>query len=400
MPSLTQDTTTLTDDLNLLNTEEDVEVSDAVASGLEQEEVPEEAEEEVEESSEESSEVEEETEQPKVDLPFNRPTIKEIKAKYPEFFKDFPDLKDAFFREQQYTTLFPTVEDAKEAFDDNEAFATLSDASLAGDSGPILESLKKTDPKAYETFSLSFLPNLYKESPEVYQTIISPLFENFFRAAYKSGDENMKNSAINLAAYFFDDANAAEKSVKNEKTISKSIQVTEEQNKLKETQNNNFATAFRAASSDVQVRLDRSLDNLIGKDFDPNKSFTDFTKSAAIKEVRDRINKQLASDKGHMQLMANRWKKARSNGYSEPEKVKIISTFLSRAKVLIPSIREEVRSAALGKSIRQSEDKLKRIGETHKEVVSAGRVSKSESAATNHTKKDFRKMTDAEILAL
>src|ERR1700694_5184007 len=34
--------------------------------------------------------------------PFNRPSIKEIKAIYPDFFEKFPDIKEAIFREAAF----------------------------------------------------------------------------------------------------------------------------------------------------------------------------------------------------------------------------------------------------------------------------------------------------------
>src|SRR5438445_13483185 len=49
-------------------------------------------------------------------IPFDRPTIKAIKAEFPEFFNKFPELKESYLREIEFTKIFPTVEDAKEAF--------------------------------------------------------------------------------------------------------------------------------------------------------------------------------------------------------------------------------------------------------------------------------------------
>jgi len=84
------------------------------------EEVPEEKEEEKkeEEKKEEAKEEEEEEEEEELELGPRRPSFKEIKEKYPDFFKTFPELREAFFRESEYTKIFPTVEDAKEALED------------------------------------------------------------------------------------------------------------------------------------------------------------------------------------------------------------------------------------------------------------------------------------------
>src|SRR5437763_300329 len=68
----------------------------------------------VEEEEDKGPEKEEEEEEEEHGI-VGRPTFKDIKAKYPNLFKDFPDLRDMVFRERDYSELFPTVEDAKEA---------------------------------------------------------------------------------------------------------------------------------------------------------------------------------------------------------------------------------------------------------------------------------------------
>ena len=40
---------------------------------------------------------------------------KEILTKYPNLFKDFPYLEKAYYREQQFTEIYPTIDDARAA---------------------------------------------------------------------------------------------------------------------------------------------------------------------------------------------------------------------------------------------------------------------------------------------
>ena len=213
-------------------------------------------EEEDEKDSKTVDEEKEDTEQEEVDaepvqIPFDRPSIKAINEKFPGFFKEFPQLKDAIFREARFTSYFPTVDDAKEAFEDNEAFTNLSDSALSGDSAPLLDSIFKTDAKAGLAFSVSFLPNLYKKDPEAYSQTVTPLFENFLRQVYKSNDESMKNSAINAASFLWGED--AESIVIGKKTLSKAIQISEDIKKEKETKDNNASSAFRSSASNVST---------------------------------------------------------------------------------------------------------------------------------------------------
>lgn len=380
------------EDLNELNTgSEDVEVEEN-EDAEEEEEVDSDAVASDEEE-EESEEIEEEEEEP-VKIPFSRPSIKEIKAKYPEFFSDFPDVKDSIFREAQFTKLFPTVEDAQEAFTDNEAFGVLSEAALSGDSTPIIDSLEKTDPKALAAFAGSFLPALYKKNQEIYSTIVTPLFESFFRHVYKTGDENMKNSAINLAEEFFgkDDGEA---SATGKKTLSRITQITEEQKQAKLASEAQNATAFRSAASYVSDEVGKSMRVLVGKDFDPNKVFTPTVRRMLIEDIVKRIDRQLTSDKAHETVMGARWKRARSSGFSSDEKAKIISTYLARAKSLISPVREKVRREAMGKTEKDTERTSEKIRKTVSPKETNGGRSNGRPAGPA---KDYSKMSDLDIL--
>src|ERR1017187_4858994 len=96
------------DDANLLD--ETTEESDAAASEetLDDDGNPiiakpakeEDANEEDEDT--EESDTEEESDKEKPQVPFDRPSISEIRAKYPDFFKDFPALKESYFREIKF----------------------------------------------------------------------------------------------------------------------------------------------------------------------------------------------------------------------------------------------------------------------------------------------------------
>ena len=211
------------EDVNLLDLEE-TEVESEEKSDEESEEKDEVGEIEVEKDEEEGEETDEEDKKP--DIPFDRPSIKEIKTQFPDFFDKFPALKESFFREVEFTKLFPTVEDAKEAFEDNEAFTVLSDAALSGDPVPLLESIGKTDEKALETFSLSFLPSLYKKNQELYSQAITPIFENLIRTLFKDKDENTRNAALVLADFLF--PGNSEDVASGKKTFSKQEKLNEE----------------------------------------------------------------------------------------------------------------------------------------------------------------------------
>lgn len=364
------------------------------------EKAEEEAEEDTDESSEdteadeeaESDEDEEDLEP--VKIPFDRPSVKEIKAKYPDFFNDFPLVKDSIFREAQFTKLFPTVEDAQEAFSDNEAFNTLSEAVLSGDSVPLLDSISQTDKKALEIFGASFLPALYKKDPDAYATAVTPLFENLVRQMFStSKDENIQNAALVLAEWIFGTPGA--EIAKGTKSASKIKDLLDEQKKLKDTKDIEVSTKFRSFIGVVEPSIERAIEVSIMKVMDPDKVFSPFLRKQGAKEVAKRISAQLQMDKGHMSVMGAWWKRAKNAGYPDEYKDKIVSTYLARAKSLIPGISAKVSAAMLGTKEKAVSNKRDRIAPVPKQNNSGG-VPRS-GQGTKITA-DYSKMSDMDIL--
>src|SRR5439155_10821415 len=113
-----------------------------------------------EEKEELTSEVSQEEEEHGI---VGRPSFKDIKAKYPNLFKDFPDLREMFFREQGYSELFPTVEDAKEAHENSANYSFLRELVEGGtteNTEEFLGAVKDID--KLQSFAYSFLPALQK----------------------------------------------------------------------------------------------------------------------------------------------------------------------------------------------------------------------------------------------
>jgi len=331
----------------------------------------------------------------KPDIPFDRPTIKEIKTKYPDLFKDFPQLKDSYFREIEFTKLFPTAEDAREAFSENEAFSALSESALAGDPAPLIDSISKTDSKAFEVFSMSFLPALLKKETTLYNQVVTPLLQNMLQSFYGEKDENTKNAALVLAEWLF--GQDGEAVAKRQKSVARNMQLTEEQKRLKDESEQRTTTAFRASAGRVQDTINRGLESLVVKSptFDPNKVFSPSLRKMGAQEVTKRLMTALSSDSAHMAVMSARWKRARANGYTSDDESKIVSTYLARAKSLIPGIAMKVSDAMLGTKRKAAEDKSDKARVFPKQNNSGAAAA---AASSGKSGKDYSKMSDMDIL--
>src|ERR1017187_4222153 len=389
------------DDANLLD--ETSEESDAAASEetIDDEGNPivakptkEEDAEDTEDEDKEESDTEEESDKEKPQIPFDRPSISEIRAKYPDFFKDFPALKESYFREIKFTQLFPTIEDAQEAFNDNEAFNTLSDSALSGDPAPLLDSIGKTDVKALETFSLSFLPTIFKKDSALYSTVITPVFQNLVQQMFRDKDENTQNAALVLADWIFgeDGKDVAQ----GKKSVAKSIIPSDEQKRLKEQKEQQSSASFRTSVGHVEQTVEQGLISLIFKSpaFDPDKVFSPSLRRMGAQEIIKKINAQMQSDQGHMTVMAARWKRARANGYTAAEESKIVSAYLARAKSLIPENASKVSAAMLGTKKAAATVKGARTLPAPKQNNSG----RSGSERNGRSQLDYSKMSDLDIL--
>lgn len=350
---------------------------------------------EVEEAEEELEEIEAKTEEEtKPDIPFNRPTVSTIKAKYPNFFKDFPEMRESYFREIEFTKIFPTVDDAKEAFEDNEAFSNLRESILNGQSQSLIDAVSDaSDDKGVSlvVFGRNFLTDVHKKDPMLYSHIITPLFENMVRSVAISSDENERNAALVMSKWLFGTTEVAE----GTKTFTSEVKVNKVSSKDDEASYNNHM-------QDAGNKANRALAVIIAEDElfkQQTKGLSNFAKNAAVKEIIDGIHSQLKVDPAHAAIMNSRWKRAKDRGYSDDEKAKIISTFLARAKHVIPTVRSKVLKEALGIQSKANNDRSDRLRKT---VVKNREVhgSSQSSRTTNNSngKVDYRKMSDMDIL--
>ena len=168
--------------------------------------------EEPEEPQEIEGEVEEQPE-PKTVILHRRPTVKEVKASYPEFFKKFPDMQHMLFREQEYASLFPTIEDAKMAAEEAETLSRLRDLVTSGGQKEFEEFLGGVkDVDGLKSMAANFLPALYNLDRNLYfkatQPVALALIQNAFRQGML-GNENLKNAALVISQFAFGDVGYA-----------------------------------------------------------------------------------------------------------------------------------------------------------------------------------------------
>jgi hypothetical protein len=335
--------------------------------------------------------------------PFERPSIKTINEKFPDLFKTFPSLKDMYFREAEYSRIFPTIDDAKEAGENSEAFTNIKSDIFTGDGSKFLTAVKEVDEKGLERFGGGVLNTLFKVHPTAFWRAANPFIESVSQSMFTKGvkekDESMQNAARYLSDYFLGDVAFAEG---KKTTVVKEPEGQSEVAKEREAFDNEKGTAFRSTvENDIKIDIFKTIE---GKDPKTGKSklegFSPFIRATIIDRILNDIGTQLTADKDHIKFMDSLWNKSKMNGRTEADKARIISAYLARAKSLIPSLRSKYISEANGDRSRVSAERKAKLDviEGRKDGGTSGKGSESRTQNYNPKTINYNKTSDTDIL--
>lgn len=379
------------------------EESEAPIEEIKPEAAEEEEEAEGEEPEPEPEEGEEKEEEAKDLHPFDRPSIKQINEVFPDLFKKFPSLREMYFREAEYSRVFPTIDDAKEAFSNAESFNTLRADVFDGSGTKFFNAIREVDEKALNKFSGSVLSTLFKVSPDAFWRAANPLIEdvsrNMFNKGVKEKSEDLQNAAKLLSEYFFGNTDIAE-GKKTSIPKEESSEVSEERKKFDSERHTVFRTSVETDVRAQVVRMITAIDSRTGKSrLDPDDVFSKFIKDTIVDHVVTDLGAQLSADKDHLKFMDSLWEKAKRNGRTDADKARIISAYLARAKSLIPTLRSKYVSEAMGHNVRRSA-KSKEISERveSRRDSSVGRGSGARRENYDPKSINYSKTSDSDIL--
>ena len=355
---------------------------------------------------EEEEEIEEGEEIPEVkDLhPFERPSIKQITEEFPELFKKFPSLKDMYFRESEYSRLYPTIDDAKEASENSEAFTVLREDIFTKDGSEFITAMKDVNEKGLERFSSNILGSLIKVHPPSFWRAANPLVEdiakNMFIKGTKEKDESMQNAARYLSEYFFGNTEVAEG---KKTTIIKEepSEVSKEREEFEREKDTTFRGIVSTGIKGNLIPLIEGKDPKSGKSrLDPDDILSPFIKSTIIDRIINEIGTQLVSDKDHIRFMDSLWSKARRNGRTDEDKARISSAYLARAKSLIPSLRSKYVSEALGRKVKSADQRREKVStlESRRDGGAQGKGSGSKPQNYHPKSINYSKTSDEDLL--
>lgn len=305
-------------------------------------------------------ELEEELKEPdeeKLEL-LEAPSRKEILTKYPNLYKDFPHLERAYYREQKYSELLPTIEDAQQAVEKATLLDNYEKEIYGGSTETLLATVRDNDKEAYAKLVDNYLPTLYKVDQNSYYHTIGNVIKHTIISMVRDGkekdDEELSTAAAVLNQYIFGTTkfthpqNLSKEEVNNE-TKEKEDKVAQREREFVERQ-------FNSAKDDLGTRVDNILKASVDKAIDPNESMTDFVKKVASREVLEGLEDLISRDTRFRTIYDRLWERAFENDFDKESMDRIKSAYLSKAKTLLPLLIKKARNEALRGTNRKASD--------------------------------------------
>lgn len=328
---------------------------------VETEEKEDEKVEEEEEEKDELTEIEEELEEtPEDKLEFQTPVSRrEILKKYPQLFKDFPYLETAYYREREYTGLFPTIDDAKESVEKGKTLDKFEQELLSGSTENILKAVQSTDKEAFYKIVDEYLPILAKVDEKAYNHVIGNVIKHtivsMVNEARKSQNKDLQEAALILNQFVF-----ASSEYESPTNLSKGR--TEDRSKdeeLSKREKDFRAQQFETTRGDLNERVGNIVKATIAANIDPKKSMTDYVRKAATEDANRTLTSLIEKDTRFKTLMDRLWEKVFESNFERESIDRIRRAYISKAKTLLPSVIKKARNEALrglGKRIKEEEE--------------------------------------------
>lgn len=345
----------------------------------------------------EDEEEEQEPETAPEEIQGGRPSLKDVKAKYPQIFKSFPGLKDIYYREIAYQRVFPTVHEATVAAQDAEVLSSIRDSIIEGDSSALAAAIKEESPEALKKFGGEILRTLYAADQDAYWEAVNPLVQKMARTLYKkgtdTGNQDMQYAAMYFAEFFAGDQDVATggKSIVNEaEQIARKAIMEHRQTAKKE--------AWGSFERDTEQHAIGTLKGEIGKALEKESDIPDFFRGQLVDQIYREVATQLNADRGHLQRMDSLWKKA-ARTMSQADKTSITTAYLARAKQLITTSRNKLLTQMRGQTSSVAKtDKLRNIAD-RREPRQQGRTGAPNNARIDSKNVNYDKMSDEEIIS-
>src|SRR5215203_3084960 len=247
---------------------------------------------------------------------------REILKKYPSLFKEFPYLEKAYYREQQFTEIVPTIADAKMAVEKAQTLDNFEQDIMKGNTEVILKSVKESNPNAFAKIVDDYLPTLAKVDEKAYyhvlgnvtkQTIIAMVGEAK-RLGVGEGQNGvaLQNAALLLNQFIFGSSEFKPPTqLATDKVVDgKDKEISEREQKIIRTQ-------FDNARNDLNTRVNNTLKNTIDANIDPKNSMSDYVRRNASRDAMETLESLIVKDTRFKTIVDKLWEGVYKDNFSK-----------------------------------------------------------------------------------
>lgn len=294
------------------------------------------------------------------------PKLKEIKAKYPNILKDFPQLEHALFRNQAYSEVFPTIADAKEAKSSIEEYNGFQSELLDGNIDGVLKSVKAANPKAFDKIAAGIIDSLVRVDANSHLPTTRKITKGVLYQINQLAKQNIKKDPTNKQAQQLEIATELiHDAIFNTSNVDLDAEVQpqrEDPERVKFDQERaDFEhRRFTEASENVRTKVTNILTTAVTRDIDTKNLLPPYVKGTVVKDVMTELGRQLEQDKPFRLLIDKLWMKSRNENYSGQSQLNIEKALKNKAKSILPDIMKAKKGEALKGLSVKSEKTTKR----------------------------------------
>jgi hypothetical protein len=316
-----------------------------------------------EEEGDELEEIEKELEAPKEEdlnelvTPVRR---KEILAKYPKLFKDFPYLEKAYYREQQFTEVYPTIQDARISAEKAQILDRTEREIMNGDISSVLAAAKQENPEVFNRIADNYLPTLKRVDQQAYYHVLGGVIKDTIITMVKEGRNLGEQGApLQAAANILNQFVFGSQQFSPHQPLARQPRPDEQyrQEAIQQQERQIAFQKFDGVREELQTKADNVLKSTIDGHIDPRGSMSDYVKQHATTEAFNYLEDLIAKDTRFRSLLDKLWEKSYQQGFDKESTDRIKAAYLSKAKTLLPSVIKRARNNALrGRSNGASEE--------------------------------------------
>jgi len=336
---------------------------------------------------EEEKEPKAKTEEPKADdpedaeIPAGQLRFKDVKSRYPNIFKEIPQLATAIRNDRAYSEIFTNPEDARDAAKVASYFNQLETNIMSGSAKELLNDIENANKDAFKRVAKDFLPTIREKSMELFAEVTLPVINDVLRSAIRDADGsenvNLRNAALHIAKYLYGKPEIPNLETQ-EKVNPEAEKVQKERQAFWQEKAQDFSNECFANGRDETLAE-------IAKGIDNDKSITPFLKNTLKDKIFKEVDELLGKDVRHLRQMNALWRRAESTGFPKESRRQIIDAYLRGAKVLIPAVRQKLRAEAglqvpQGKTNGKQETTQKRTNIPQSSRQASGQAGKTPSA--------------------